>query len=44
VNGGANAVLVEHHVDVVLVPLRGEDLAADPERRPAVVVLLDRLG
>ena len=38
-----DAALVEHHVHVLLVPERGEDLAADAEGRPAVVILLDCL-
>jgi hypothetical protein len=29
---------------VVVVPLRREDFPADPKRRPAVMILLDRLG
>jgi hypothetical protein len=44
VNCGEDATLVEHHVHVVLVPQGGEDPAGDAERRPAVMILLDRLG
>src|SRR5262245_14254670 len=43
-DGGENAALVEHHVHPFFAPERGEDLAADAERRTPVVVLLDRLG
>ena len=39
-----DATLVEHHVHVILVPLRREDPARDAEGWPAVMVLLDRLG
>src|SRR5919197_6564244 len=43
-DGGEDARLVEHHVHMPLVPERGEDLAGHAERRPAVMVLLDRVG
>ena len=43
-DGGADAGLVDHHVHVLGVPQRGEDPPADAERRPPVVILLDRLG
>src|SRR5439155_1014475 len=32
----------QHHVELLVGPQGGEDLAADAKRRPAVVVLLDR--
>src|ERR1700674_92511 len=35
---------VEHDVDVFRIPQGGEDLPADPKGRPAVVVLLGRVG
>jgi hypothetical protein len=44
VDRGEDAALVEHHVHVFVVPLGREDLAGDAERRPSVVVLLDRFG
>jgi hypothetical protein len=44
VNRREDAALVEHHVHVVLGPLRREDLAGDAERRPTVMILLDCLG
>jgi hypothetical protein len=34
----------EHHVHVLVIPQRGEDLARDAERRPPVVILLAGLG
>ena len=40
---GEDAALVEHDVHPILVRERCEDLPADPERRSAVVILLDRL-
>jgi hypothetical protein len=44
VDRGTNGVLVEHQVHVPVIPLGGQDLAADPERWPPVMVLLDRFG
>jgi len=41
-DGGADAALVEHHVEVSRVPEGGEDLAADPERRAPVMIGLER--
>ena len=41
---GADAVLIDHHVHVPLVPQRREDAPADAEGRASVVVLLVRAG
>jgi hypothetical protein len=43
VDRGADATLVEHDVQVILVPECGEDLPGDSERRSTVMVLFDRL-
>jgi len=41
---GEDAAFVEHDVQVLPVPLGGEDLAGDAKGRPAVMVLFDRFG
>ena len=43
-HGGVDPRLVDHHVHVLGVPQGREDLAGDPEGRPAVMVLLGRFG
>ncbi len=42
VHGDADAVFVEHHIHVVGVPLRREDLPPDAVGRPSVMILLHR--
>ena len=37
-DGSADTGLVEHHVELTGVKERGEDLAADPERRAPVMI------
>jgi hypothetical protein len=44
VDCGEDAALVEHHVHPLIAPERCEDLSADTERGPTVMILLDRLG
>lgn len=44
VDRGEDAVFVEHHVHVIVVPLGCEDLAGDAEGWPTVMILLGRFG